>query len=190
VERILHSAIAVFARCGYEAVSMELIAEEAGVSRRTLYYAFPNGKDEIFNAAVDQLWKRRPFLSRLTREAPDAVDPREGLEVIGNFVYDFWSSEANITLIRIIVREPDRFPNIVRQRFQADGYDTVVEYLRFLTKSGKIAVPDPVLAARQFTSLIRDPLFWMVFTGESKPIPRKKLVTTAVKLFLEGVTPC
>lgn len=53
-ERLIAAAITTFARYGYRQTSMELIAEQAAVSRQTLYNHFQN-KDAIFSAGVQSL---------------------------------------------------------------------------------------------------------------------------------------
>ena len=51
---IVHAAVDVFLRYGYARTTMGDIASAAGVSRPTLYDAFP-GKEEVFCAAVAEL---------------------------------------------------------------------------------------------------------------------------------------
>lgn len=51
-QRILASAIKVFSEKGYEAASMQDIADEAGISRGPLYYRYKT-KKEVFLAALD-----------------------------------------------------------------------------------------------------------------------------------------
>ena len=53
-EAILDAAIAVFARRGYQAATMQELAREAGYTAPSLYNYFP-GKQQIFEALVDRL---------------------------------------------------------------------------------------------------------------------------------------
>lgn len=190
IEKILDAALRVFLRHGYEAARMDMIAEEAGVARRTLYNRFPNGKDSLLTEAVKQVWEQSSPVSEFVNDPDHKKDARKGLLAIGNYLYDFWTSKDNIALIQIIIREPGRFPDLTRAEFdphEAAGYRQVVTYMRQLTRAGLISVRDPVLAARHFTGLIRDPLFWPLLTGEGvQKYSRKKLVETAVDLFLKG----
>lgn len=71
-ERILDAAIRVFSEKGYEAASMQDIANEAQISRGPLYYRYKTKKD-IFLAAMEVhydrekevltqiLWQEKPF---------------------------------------------------------------------------------------------------------------------------------
>src|SRR5262245_33597861 len=53
-EAILDAAIAVFARKGFQAATMQEIAREAGYTAPSLYNYYP-GKRQIFEALVDRL---------------------------------------------------------------------------------------------------------------------------------------
>lgn len=50
-DRILQSAATLFAESGYAAISMQTIADHAGVTKATLYHHFVD-KDDLFTAAM------------------------------------------------------------------------------------------------------------------------------------------
>jgi AcrR family transcriptional regulator len=52
--RLLNSARAVFGRRGFGAATLDEIAETAGLTRGALYYNFPDGKDDLFLALLDE----------------------------------------------------------------------------------------------------------------------------------------
>ena len=56
-QRILESAIRVFSEKGYEAASMQDIADGAGISRGPLYYRYKTKKD-IYLAAMEVYFRR------------------------------------------------------------------------------------------------------------------------------------
>ncbi|HEU4431208.1 MAG TPA: helix-turn-helix domain-containing protein [Myxococcota bacterium] len=53
-ERILEAAFTCFSRYGYKRVSLETIAQEAGISRAALYLSFRN-KEDLFRALARQI---------------------------------------------------------------------------------------------------------------------------------------
>ena len=53
---IVESAQIIFNKYGFERTTMELIANEAGKGKSTLYYYFKN-KEEIYVAVVEKEWK-------------------------------------------------------------------------------------------------------------------------------------
>src|SRR5438046_895868 len=86
---IAETALALFAREGYDGVSAETIAEEAGVSLRTFYRYF-TGKDAVLSPIVtdglDELAERlaaRPApesLATALHNAYQEITPRQGQE--------------------------------------------------------------------------------------------------------------
>ena len=96
---IAETALALFARQGYDGVSAETIAEEAGVSLRTFYRYF-TGKDAVLSPIVtdglDELAERlaaRPApesLATALHNAYQEITPRQGQEgvrvLIGHFL--------------------------------------------------------------------------------------------------------
>jgi AcrR family transcriptional regulator len=85
--RVLTAAMTVFLRHGYRRVTMQDIAEEAGISRPALYLIYPN-KEEIFKATA----------RRLADESLAGI--RDGLKrfpsVEGklNFAFELWTVHA------------------------------------------------------------------------------------------------
>ena len=57
-ERILMSALHLFARDGYEAVSVSTIAGELGMTKGALYKHYKNKRD-IFDSIVERMYQRK-----------------------------------------------------------------------------------------------------------------------------------
>lgn len=53
-QRVIEAGLTVFARYGYRQTTMELVADEIGLSRQALYRHFPN-KEALFAAAIENL---------------------------------------------------------------------------------------------------------------------------------------
>src|SRR5258705_8505931 len=64
-DSILDAAVEVLLGEGYEAASMEVVAKQAGVSRRTLFNQFET-KEALFSAAVERYWSRLPIVEIAT----------------------------------------------------------------------------------------------------------------------------
>jgi AcrR family transcriptional regulator len=78
-DSILDAAGTLLIRCGYHKASMDDLASEAGVARRTLYLHFKS-KDEIFLARIDRIVER--LLADLRRIAAGPGTPSERLAAI------------------------------------------------------------------------------------------------------------
>ena len=70
---ILDTAIETFTKKGFEAASMDEIAERAGVSKRTIYNHFQS-KERLFQEIVAR------FLAEREKKKPVKYSPRESLE--------------------------------------------------------------------------------------------------------------
>ena len=80
-ETILRTALAVFAREGYHNSNLSLIAEDAGISRPTVYQYFHN-KDEIYYYAVKLVTGRLFAKYSAIAWGPDGGDEIERMSTI------------------------------------------------------------------------------------------------------------
>ncbi len=71
--RIIESAIPLFAKKGYEGVSVESLARAAGINKATLYYHY-KGKKELFEAVLRYQFSR--LLGKLRARIEKESDPR------------------------------------------------------------------------------------------------------------------
>ena len=69
-ERVLEVADRLFAERGYQPVTLRDIAQEVGIRHASLYYHFPQGKEELFVAVTAQRMQRyRAGLEHALQEA-------------------------------------------------------------------------------------------------------------------------
>ncbi len=78
-EQIVKAAVSVFSRYGVKRATMNDIAEEAGVSRQTLYNLF-DGKDDLLRATVRQYADNA--LRSIEAECAEMSDLGEKLDVV------------------------------------------------------------------------------------------------------------
>jgi TetR/AcrR family acrAB operon transcriptional repressor len=108
-EQILSAAAAVIARLGYDKTTMGDIAEEAGVSRRTVYLYF-KGKEELFEALIYREWMKyaQTWLEHIES------DPRGG--TIGGFFRATMRAVNSRPLMASMMRRDRRiFGNYLRK---------------------------------------------------------------------------
>ena len=79
VTRVSHVGLELFSRDGFDATSVEAVAEAAGISRRTLFRYFPSKNDLAWGDFDAQLGHMRAFLAALPAEQPLAEGLREAL---------------------------------------------------------------------------------------------------------------
>ena len=72
-DQIIDAAKATFLTIGYRATSMDLVAEQAGVTKRTIYNNFKS-KEQLLEAVIDGTLAR--LSDRLAPLSPDAGQPK------------------------------------------------------------------------------------------------------------------
>ena len=91
-ETILNAAYSLFRKEGFTRVSMDAIAERAGVTKRTVYYHFKS-KDDI---AADVLTDQNGFLLRQFQEWAGSAQ-QTPIQIVRNLfarLYDWADSET------------------------------------------------------------------------------------------------
>ena len=155
-EAILTAARDLFLSTGYEATSMEAVAQAAAVSKRTLYARHPT-KEALMKAVVEdrvQRWSSdasagnadlpEPFPDRLKRHAQILMESLGNPEVAQ---FD-----------RLILTTASRFPEIAQSFYQI-GYRYELQFLTGEIVAGTkddLAPPvDPERVARKLLSMIQ-----------------------------------
>ena len=154
-EAVLAAAEGAFLAHGFGAVSMDVIAREAGVSKATVYAHFAN-KEELFGAVIARLSERR--FHGFSAEALDPRDIEASLLTIASRFLDLVLSPEAIALNRTIIGEVSRFPALGEVFWAAGPERTRVQieaFFRRAVAAGSLAIPDARLAAEQFVALAR-----------------------------------
>jgi AcrR family transcriptional regulator len=186
---ILDAARQEFAASGYAATSMESVARRAGVSTKTLYRLIPNKGtlfEEILTDGIDR------FVSRIRLRACDGSDIegslREAMIAVGELILD----GAVIGLLRMIVAEGDKFPEISDTFYNKAikrSESTLANWLKTQAERGLIAIDNPTEAAGMLLGMLAfQPQRTVLFAHAPAP-GRKELERRAAavaKLFLRG----
>jgi len=192
-DAILLAAREAFLRDGYGGTSMDQLAEDAGVARRTLYNQFAN-KEALFRAVVADLWKNLPStdIVQLAMTATYSDNVEASLTEIGMAIANHWAPPVVRAFLRMVIVEEDRFPELPGD-FYRFGKEPIIQAVQdFLirkTEEGRINVADPLLATQQFIGMINEPLIWLrlVRLGAYPDIARREeVVRSAVHSFLRG----
>ena len=102
-QRIVEAAYACIARRGVAKTTIEDVAREAGMSRATVYRAFPGGRDEVVNATV--AWATLDFFGRLYEHIQGAASLEAMMELGIRFAYR--AIVEHEVLQRVMKTEPD-----------------------------------------------------------------------------------
>ncbi len=186
--RILAVATALFFRRGFAATSMEQVAAEARISKRTLYARFDD-KAALFRGVVDRqidVW-RPAFDGRAAPPQSLVASLRKAAEAILRVAL---APEA-LALHRMVVAEAERFPELAHtlSAVSASGVEWLCELLRRSPELGEISPDALAFAAEQFVMLVASAPRRRAL-GLGRPLDEAGLAAWAkqsVALFLEGV---
>ncbi|MEO8644680.1 TetR/AcrR family transcriptional regulator [Pseudomonas sp.] len=190
--RILAAAGRMFIEHGYEGASMEEIAKAAAVTRQTLYNRYPEGKESLFVAVAERMWKAFPVMNVATDERALAA-PRNGLMQIATEFACFWSGPSAADFLRMVIMEGRRFP-VLADRFdeviQTPALTVISDYLAELARRGILAVQEPETAARDFMEMLDGRILWKQVRGNGEPLAREQIeqiVERTVDAFLRSL---
>ncbi len=140
-EQILSAAVQLFAEQGFRCTEVQQIADLAGLGKGTVYRFYPT-KDELFQAAVDDV------LQRLTARVDEAVrsveDPLEHLRAGFKAYMAFF--QAHPEAIELFVHESAEFRRVGQPRYFAYSdmrRQAWIDIYQQLIDSGRCRVSDP-----------------------------------------------
>ncbi|GAA5197169.1 TetR/AcrR family transcriptional regulator [Microbacterium jejuense] len=154
---ILDAAIEAFHEFGYDGVSVEIVAERAGVAKRTVYNIYGD-KEALFRAALGRsIATAEQFASLLTEAIEELEDVRLELPRLAERLAEAVVLGPVLPLRRLLVGELARFPDLVAQ-YRERAPDTVLRALagafERLAERGLLEVRSPTLAAEHFAFLV------------------------------------
>lgn len=190
-DAIVGAATRLFLESGYGAVSMDAIAAEAGVSKRTVYSHFEN-KETLFAAVMSHLCSSMGGPAH-DEGIPDGP-PEQVLTDFGRKLLTMLSSPQALALYRVVTAEAPRLPELGAVFYESGPkhfIDKVATYLAEQSRKGALRVNEPERAAAQFMAMIKDPLHLRLSLGVG-PAPKQgeidASVASAVGVFLRGYT--
>ncbi|MDT6985575.1 TetR/AcrR family transcriptional regulator [Streptomyces lusitanus] len=196
--RILRAAKELFLADRYAGVSLERVAERAGLSRQTVYNRF-GSKEAVFREMVRDHWAA--FAEQDRRPAGDAEDAEDAsaeevLRAFAGSLRRFADETDQIRFARLVVAESARLPWIAEEFYRLGKGPVAAAFtdrLDALVRAGRLRCPDTRLAARQFMGLVQEFLVWprvMAFTEEIAGGPGPDVVIDeAVRTFLARYAP-
>lgn len=164
-QAVIDAAERIFLDLGYANASMDGIAAEAGVSKRTVYNHFA-GKAELFQAVVGRLYAGLQEVQR--RGLPLDRPPEEVLAEFARDLLVHLRRPEMLGLFRLIVAERPRFPEL-GLAFTSGGkgaiFAVLEDYFAAQTKRGILAVDDPWQAAAVFLGVLKESVHWPALLG-------------------------
>ena len=153
VDDVLRGARTVFLKCGFEGASVDAIAEEAKVSKATLY-AHCSSKEQLFLIVVQAECDR--LSAEISRPLSSREDPRSFLEELSRRMIDLVMDDDYIRLLRSCIGAVSVLPeagDIYMEAGPKRATGIVARILQGMRDAGSLHVQDCHTAAGQFIHL-------------------------------------
>lgn len=183
-EAIVEAAERLFLERGFGAVSMDELAEAAGLARRTLYNQFAS-KEEIF----------REMLLKVSGQLENAFPPgmetqgdvEDVLRLIARVILDLHENPEYLGFLRMVVADSRQFPWIAEEfaAVMEPQSERLARYFAYQTTMGVLDCRNPTLAAHQFMGMLNEFSLWPSMTGRGRAaVPTEDVVNESIRMFL------
>lgn len=194
-ENILHTALRLFARDGYEAVSVSAIAGELGMTKGALYKHYKNKRD-IFDNIVERIYQvdaaraKRYEVPEETFDKSPSAYRNTAVDKIKVFIeaqFCFWTEDELASNFRkMLTLEQYRNPEIMElyQKCLVSGPVCYMEDLfREMMEQGIWNKSNPKQLALEFYA----PFYLLISISDTMPDKKEaaKLLTAHIERFIE-----
>jgi AcrR family transcriptional regulator len=188
--QILEAALKVFSTKGFHKATNKDIAQAAGGISPGLIYWYFKDKEDLFLSII----RERAAIFQLADHPERLMElpPRDGLALIGRTYLSVFKVPGNVAIIRIMVGEAIRFPQIAEMFYKQVArrfLGVLSQYLQHQVELGRLRPHDSVIAARSFLGMfvinvvtreiMRDPV--------AIATPDEQLIATVLDIFLGGL---
>jgi TetR/AcrR family transcriptional regulator, regulator of autoinduction and epiphytic fitness len=183
-EAIVDAAERLFLERGFGSVSMDELAEAAGVARRTLYNQF-SSKEEIF----------REMLPKVSSQLEHALSPgvetqgnvEDVLRLVARMILELHKHPKYLGFLRMVAADSREFPWIAEEFATVIDSQTerLVRYLAHMTAMGIVDCCNPVLAVHQFIGMLNELSLWPRVMGRKRlAVSIEDTVEETIRMFL------
>jgi len=153
-KRILDAASGIFLTRGFDGTSLDAVAREAGITKRTIY-EMVGDKDALFRAVCN--YSSASVASMSFPHAKPSMSLEEVLLALARTLLDHALEPSRIALSRMIMFESMRFPDLVSEVLDVGRAHMNRQIMTVFDemKANHIGViPDPIFAADIFYDIV------------------------------------
>lgn len=163
--KMIEAAVKEFVARGLESGSMENIAKEAEVSKRTLYKYYPN-KEAIFDAIIDKLLAAVCGFTDMAYSKTVSVESQ--VSKIIDHKAELLTSTEYMNISRLVLSEVMKGRKLNKKHLE-QFYESELLFIKWIDaakKDGKITSKQPSdLISNQLHSIIKGQLFYPAIFG-------------------------
>lgn len=196
-QAILEAAKTTFLTLGYDGTSMDSIAQQAGVSKLTVYSHF-HDKEQLFSSAIEMVCEQRLPRHFYDLETTNSAEPtaiREKLFALGcaflNMIYSEEAKKLHLLMSSMVTQQP----NVVQLFFKAGPLRTFENFVQFFERARQLSLlqlDDAKQTAEIFSALLTDCHYDQVLWG-IEPMPTlehiEQMVAQRMSIFLKVYPP-
>lgn len=182
-QRVLDVAEQFFMEKGYAAVSLRDIADALGMRQASLYYHFPEGKEQLYVAVAERVFERH---RAGMEDALGAVPPRlrDQLQAVA----DWFGTQASINFLGMMYADLPALGEANARRVSQSAFQAMFGPLHTIfahaQARGETRPLNPDLMAGFYIALLDGITFSLT---QQDHLPRGALTREAVRLMLYGV---
>ncbi|MEE4377529.1 MAG: TetR/AcrR family transcriptional regulator [Candidatus Competibacteraceae bacterium] len=153
-DAIIDAASDLFLAKGLRATSMDAVAEQAGVSKQTVYSHVKN-KEELFREVVITKVESYGFAETALPEEPDL---EAALFTMGTRFIDLLLDDEVVAMHRVVIGESVDYPEIAKLFYQTGPGTAIRAIAKFLDQQmqqGRLKTDDPRYTAVLFLNMVR-----------------------------------
>jgi AcrR family transcriptional regulator len=166
-EQILDAAAKLFAKYGYADTDTQLLANELGVGKGTLYRYFPS-KQDLFLAAADRVMRR--MRQTIDQSIADIADPLDKIEVAIRTYLAFFAEHPEF--VELLIQERAQFKDRKTPTYFVHREANIERWralYRSLIAEGRIRDMPVERITDVMSQLLYGTMFTNYFTGAQKP---------------------
>jgi AcrR family transcriptional regulator len=195
-EEILDAALRVFVQRGLHKAKLEEVAQEAGISKGTIYLYFKN-KEELFVATAHRVMASIEELDIEQYLAPSVTkDARlpHLLRQVAQTAYRHFCTPSYLAFFSMLAAEARRYPEwgeLYFRRVLLEVNHRLAAVFEHAMRTGECRTVDPVLAARAFAGMFLIMALSQEHLGGKKhtPLSERKVIDSLTDIFLHGILP-
>src|SRR6266704_2010011 len=166
-EQILETAAKLFAKHGYANADTQLLAEELGVGKGTIYRYFPS-KEEVFLAAADRVM--RMLCAQVDASVQEIEDPLDRIAVAIRSYLSFFAEHPEF--VELLMQERAQFKDRKKPTYFLHREARVEQWrtlYRSLIAEGRVRNMPVERITDVMSDLLYGTMFTNYFTGRQKP---------------------
>lgn len=190
-ELILAAAQKLFLKQGYDQTSLEMIINEAGGSRRSIYNEFGNKQGLLLAVMRKQVDIQIDIIASINYD----LSPDHALKEMATRFLKRLLSDTLISLYRLVIQVVPKVPEaglLIYDRGPLSGVTPLTDYLRYLNTKGYLAIEDCSYAAFMLIAMIKDNLHFKAVLVPSITITDHEIIEhidRSVNLFIKAYQP-